>query len=143
MKTRERDKETRRPGFTLIELVISVVIIGILASIAVPRFMNVVEKGRTAEARNTLGAIRDAQEAYFLEYDRYTNSLAALGVTVPAACNTSYYYRYSIVVGGGGTTFTARARRCTAGGRPPNFNVAYTMRLTHTGVLSCTQANLL
>ncbi len=135
--------EAKQPGFTLIELIIAVVIIGILASIALPRFMRVVEKGRSAEARNVLGVIRDAQSGYLLEYDTYTASLAALGVTVPSACNASYYFRYSVAVGGGGTTFTASAIRCTAGGRSPNSGFAYTMTLNNAGFLNSTVAGIL
>ncbi len=138
MKTRE---EAKQPGFTLIELIVAVVIIGILASIAVPRYVRVVEKGRTSEARNILGTIRDAETAYILEHNVYTNSLSALGVTVPAACNTSFYFRYSVAAGA--ATFTASAVRCTAGGRSPNSGFGYTMTLTNDGVLNCNVSSLL
>ncbi len=139
----KKEAQAKEPGFTLIELVVAVVIIGILASIAVPRFIRVVEKGRSAEARNVLGVIRDAQVAYFLEYDKYTTSLSALGVSVPTACNTSYYFRYSVALGGGGASFTGSAVRCTAGGRSPNGPFAYTMTLNNGGVLACTEPSIL
>ncbi len=140
MKTQE---EAKQPGFTLVELMVAVVIVGILASIAVPRFVRVVEKGRSVEARNILGVIRSAETAHFLEFDTFTNNLATLEVTVPTACNTSYYYRYWITLGGGGTSFSAFARRCTAGGKPPNSAFSYTYTLTSAGVLSCSVANML
>jgi len=131
-------------GFTLIELIVAVVLIGILASIAVPRFVRVVEKGRSAEARNVLGMIRDAETAYYLEFDRFTTNVTAIGVAVPAACNASYYFRYNVAVVG--ATFTATASRCTGGaaaGRPPDSPLAYNLTLTNAGVLNCTVANML
>ena len=139
----KKQAEAKQPGFTLLELIMAVVIVGILASIAVPRYMRVVERGRSVEARNILGMIRDAEAAYFLEFDVYTNNLLGIGVAVPAACNTSYYYRYSVVLGGGSTSFIARANRCTAAGRTPNGPFAYTYALTNAGVLSCSVANML
>lgn len=58
-------------GFTLIELMIVVAIIGILAAIAIPNFRNYQMKAKTAEASANLGNIKTAQEAYLAENDVY------------------------------------------------------------------------
>lgn len=58
-------------GFTLIELMIVVAIIGILAAIAIPNFRNYQMKAKTAEARTNIGAIRTSQESYKAENDLY------------------------------------------------------------------------
>ena len=58
-------------GFTLIELMIVVAIIGILAAIAIPNFLNYQLKAKTAEAKTNLGSIKTAQEAYKAETDVY------------------------------------------------------------------------
>ena len=58
-------------GFTLIELMIVVAIIGVLAAIAIPQYTNFRYKAKTAEAKSNLGAIRLGQEAYFTEHEAY------------------------------------------------------------------------
>lgn len=52
-------------GFTLIELMIVVAIIGILAAIAIPRFAQLIDKAREAGARGNLGALRSATSIYY------------------------------------------------------------------------------
>jgi len=52
-------------GFTLIELIIVVVIIGILAVVAIPQYYANIEKARRAEAYSTLSAMRQAELAYY------------------------------------------------------------------------------
>jgi type IV pilus assembly protein PilA len=68
-------------GFTLIELMIVVAIIGILAAIAIPNFMNYQCKAKQTEAKSLLGAIRTAQEAYYAEYSKYAENTGAMGFT--------------------------------------------------------------
>jgi type IV pilus assembly protein PilA len=60
-----------KKGFTLIELMIVVAIIGILAAIAIPNFLRFQAKSRTTEARTNLGAIFTGQTAYFGEANTY------------------------------------------------------------------------
>ena len=64
----------RRGGFTLIELMIVVAIIGILAAIAIPNFLRFQLKAKSSEGKTNLAAIRTAQESYFAEYGLYISS---------------------------------------------------------------------
>jgi type IV pilus assembly protein PilA len=61
-------------GFTLVELMIVVAIIGILAAIAIPNFLNFRLKAKTSEAKSNLGAIRTSEVAYFAEWNWYVGN---------------------------------------------------------------------
>ena len=75
-------------GFTLIELLIVVVIVGILASIAIPKFANTKEKAYLASMKSDLRNLATAQEAFLFDSLTYTSNLGLLnyapsaGVTV-------------------------------------------------------------
>ena len=61
----------KKKGFTLIELMIVVAIIGILAAIAIPNFLKFQAKAKQSECKQNLGAIFTAQVAYFGEFNTY------------------------------------------------------------------------
>ena len=61
----------RNRGFTITELMIAVVIIGVLATIAIPSFTSYVYKARVTEASNFLGQIKQRQESYRNEFGQY------------------------------------------------------------------------
>jgi type IV pilus assembly protein PilA len=75
LKTRCRRSQT---GFTLIELMIVVGIIGILAAIAVPNYLRFQARAKQSEAKTNLGAIFKAQKAYLAEKSTY-GSFADIG----------------------------------------------------------------
>ncbi len=83
-------------GFTLIELMIVVAIIGILAAIAIPNFMTFRLKAKTSEAKSNLGSIRTCQEAYRAEKDlyygvtRYPLAVAIVTSTPWVTANTEF-----------------------------------------------------
>ena len=71
-----------RKGFTLIELMIVVAIIGILAAIAIPNFLRFQLKSKTSEGKVNLAAIRTAEESYLAEFGLYVSALPAPGGTL-------------------------------------------------------------
>jgi type IV pilus assembly protein PilA len=60
-----------RKAFTLIELLVVVVIIGLLAAIAIPKFSTVKAKGYKAQAISDLTSLRTAEETFFADSNRY------------------------------------------------------------------------
>lgn len=69
----------QRDGFTLIELLIVVVIIGILASIAIPKFQSVREKAYFSTLRADLRNLANLQDVYYNDNYTYSSDAAALG----------------------------------------------------------------
>ena len=67
----------QRKGFTLIELMIVVAIIGILAAIAIPNFLRFQLKAKSSEGKTNLAAIRTAEQSYYSEFGSYISADAA------------------------------------------------------------------
>lgn len=72
----------RQGGFTLMELVVTVTILLILASIAVPNYRNHVIRSNRSDAMSALTRIAAAQEKFYLQNNTYTDSLAADGLDI-------------------------------------------------------------
>jgi prepilin-type N-terminal cleavage/methylation domain-containing protein len=66
-----RSRRHQRPGFSLLELVINLVIIGMLAAIAVPRFSEAAQSAKANSLAMTLTLVRNAIEYYCAEHGRY------------------------------------------------------------------------
>lgn len=140
MRMRDSEDRYHRKGFTLIEIMMVVVIIGVMVTIALPQYVKIVEKGRSSEARVMLGQIRSLQNLYFLEHDAYSLTFADLQLNVPLACNPNYYFFYCLSVDNNAGTFIANATRCGmgAGGKSPGSPMAYVLNMTQDGTLGGT-----
>ncbi len=79
-----------RKGFTLIELLIVVVIIGILASIAIPKFKNTKEKAYIAAMKEDVRNLASAEEAYLSDHNGfYAPDIATLGTAYKASAGVA------------------------------------------------------
>ncbi len=69
----------REKGFTLVELLVVIIIIGILASLAIPRFGKTADRAMETEAKLMLSQIQKLESVYYLEHKTYTKSLEKIG----------------------------------------------------------------
>src|SRR5438876_8020394 len=90
-------KKLVQKGFTLIELMIVVAIIGILAAIAIPNFIKFQARSKQSEAKTNLKAIFTAEKSWFGEHDSY-GSFGTVGYN-PERGNRYWYQSFGAVVG--------------------------------------------
>ena len=86
-----------RKGFTLIELLVVVLIMGILASVAMPQYFKSVEKSRAAEGIGAINAIYSAQERHYMQKGTFASKLSDLDVGIS---NLTYFTVTHVNAGG-------------------------------------------
>ena len=85
-----------RSGFTLLEIIIVIIIVGVLASLALPRFFKTVEFSKSAEALNALGVVRQAMERCYLQASSYsTCNMTSIDVEDPTNTPGSLFTYYT------------------------------------------------
>ena len=123
-------------GFSLVELLVVVAVIGIIAGLAIPRFMLTTAKSKQAEAKGILKQIYKMQRVYHQEYDTYgangqsasaSGSFNTLGIEIMSSAR----YVYSIIADS--TTFTA-----TATANLDDDVTIDTWTINQTGIMQCT-----
>jgi len=102
-----------RKGFTLVELAVVVVIIGVLAAFAVPRFLASVERSKAAEAFNYLSSVQAAQERYHARQGTYADTLDKLDIKM----SSSKYFTVGTI----------------GAGRTSSLEDSWSLTLTRTG----------
>jgi len=120
-------KETK--AFTLVELIIVVIIVGILASLGLTQYSQIVEKSRLAEANLRIGVMRAFAHEYYLNNgDMSTITNADLGISSTACASTDFYSYY---VKPYSNYVDLLASRCTSGGKAPNASKGYVYGLKY------------
>ena len=93
-KKKEIKKKTISNSFTLVELVVVVMVIGILSAIAVPTFQNASDKARQKEPTNLIASYLRAAQAYFTEYGDLPKNTMDLGEYMSVIACTKNYPSY-------------------------------------------------
>ena len=104
-------KSGRQTGFTLIELMITVAIIAILATIAMPAYQEYVKRGHRAAAKSEMMDIANREQQFLFANRAYANkaTLEGSGYKLPAAVDTQYDYDITVNAG-----------------TPPTFTITFT-----------------
>ena len=108
----------RCSGFTLTELVVTIAVLAILGSVALPSYLNYLTESRRAEAHTALLALAQAQEQWFINNNTYTANVSDLQPLMPAIVNNNVQlgnYSYAIVANATTFTITATAQASQAG----------------------------
>ncbi len=80
-------KSRNNAGFTLLELLIVVIIIGILATVAIPQFTNATKRAKESEARAVIDSILTAEVAYYAEKGVFSQAMSDLIASIPTMKN--------------------------------------------------------
>ena len=114
-------------GFTLLELIVVIIIIGVLASLAVPQYFKVTERARAAEGVGLLNLLRGSQIRYKAEKNAYATDVASLDAdyTTP---------KYFTVTAPAGTT--AEVAKVTRNATQQSYG-AYVLIISEAGAISC------
>ena len=130
-------RKRRSQGFSLVELAVVVIIIGVLAAFGVPRFRDSVERSKASEAFNYLSAVRSAQERYHSLKGTYATATTDLDVDLP---DPKYFTVGTISdsdLSGTGSIEEGWALILSRSGPSAGYG-NYTVTFTHEGYLSDT-----
>ena len=128
-------------GFTLIELMIVIVIVGILFAFALPTYERSVLRGHRADAQGILMNISAREERFLAQNNTYTADInTAAGLNMGTTTSNNGYYNLSVAACGGVSIATCYLLTATATGGQATDTDCATIPLSSTGVTSGTTA---
>ncbi len=118
-------------GFTLVELLVVMITIGLLSALAVPMFRQNVKRVMATEGHALVGSIRTAERVYFSQHNIYTANLADISGDIDIS-NNKYFKTAPILTASGigsGATFTATV---TGSGDASGISIS----INHAGIIT-------
>lgn len=118
----------KKEAFTLLELIIVIIILGVLVTLGFTQYIRMVEKARGAEAKQILGDIRKLAIAYCLANGAITGisnrdlNIGTGSDMIPSTCNNTHYFSYFAYVEADGVHLNIGANRCQSGGKSPDWS---------------------
>lgn len=145
MQKHNTKSKSLNDGFTLLELMIVVVIIGIIAAIAYPSYRNYVTQTRRSDAQIALTEVANREEQYFIQCNAYTSTLSGGNISACTGLNYSTLspesdYLLSVALAASSTQYTATADPNGAGTRGRQNNNGK-LRIDYTGRKTWDKAN--
>jgi type IV pilus assembly protein PilE len=127
-----------RKGFTLVELLIVVAIIGVLASQGVPAYRRMIQKSRQGEAKVMLGNIKTGESAFFSEYGVYGNNLPGMGIQMAGSTASTFTYVAGFPDGTCTNPITSSGGIVPTTAKIPNLVTSYTVAVNGSGLIGNT-----
>ena len=131
---------SRSRGFTLIELMIVVAIIGILAAIALPQYTDYVTRSRRIDGQSTLLQVAQELERCYTQFSTYNNNSCSV-VTAGAVSEAAPEEFYLVTASGATLSASAFTLTATPQGAQASDTDCTTLTLTHLGVQGATGAD--
>ena len=128
----------RMPGFTLIEIMITIVIVAIIAAVAIPNYTDYITRSKFAEAHAQLADYRVKMEQYYMDNRRYSTVASTTAAVCGAAVPTGTKYFDDSCVASGGTAAGAQQFVLTAAGRSDQGLDGISYTLNHANARSTT-----
>ena len=131
---------TNKKGFTIIEILIVVVVIGILAAVVLPSYQSSVAKSRRADARAALADLAVKQEKFFAQNNTYTTEVSAeTGLSLGRTTSRALFYNLTVTACAGGAISRCYLLTATTTGLQADDKQCVTLSMDNVGRKTATK----